>query len=171
MKSQRIKKHPGRPDLVGEHPLGDVLQVILIVIFLVVWIADSFIWHFSDFPGREASIMLRIIAGTALAIPAWILVRGGLRTVFGIPGEKPEVFRTGAFSLVRHPIYLGSILFQLSLVVFTLSLASAGLWLIITGFYYYISRYEEKALTEQFGEEYEQYKKDVPMLFPRLGGR
>jgi len=171
MTSQHIKKHPGRPDLVGEHPLGDILQVIFIVIFLTVWIADSFIWHFSDFPGKEVSVWLRIIAGVAIAIPAWFLMRGGLRTVFGTPREKPQVFSTGVFSLVRHPIYLGSILFHLALVVFTLSLASAGLWLIIAGFYRYLSRYEEKALSEQFGEEYEQYKKKVPMLFPRLGGQ
>jgi protein-S-isoprenylcysteine O-methyltransferase Ste14 len=37
---------------------------------------------------------------------------------------------------------------------------------VITVFYWYISRYEEKLLIDRFGDEYRDYRKKVPMLFP-----
>ncbi len=36
---------------------------------------------------------------------------------------------------------------------------------------YLISRKEEKELIREFGEEYEDYKKNVPMLIPRIRNR
>ena len=41
------KTHENREDLVGEHTFGDMGQVILLLIFLTVWIADSFFVHYS----------------------------------------------------------------------------------------------------------------------------
>jgi protein-S-isoprenylcysteine O-methyltransferase Ste14 len=52
------------------------------------------------------------------------------------------------------------------MICLTLSLASAGLLVIIIAFYRFISRYEEKLLTERFGDEYREYMRKVPMLFP-----
>jgi len=34
-----------------------------------------------------------------------------------------------------------------------------------------IARHEERLLAVAFGSEYEDYKRDVPMLAPRLTGR
>ena len=89
-----------------------------------------------------------------------------MRIVFGEERETPAVISNGVFSVVRHPIYLGCILFYLGMICFTLSLISAGLWIIIIIFYRYISRHEEKLLLDLFGTEYENYMKKVPMLFP-----
>ena len=50
----------------------------------------------------------------------------------------------------------------------TFSLASAGLWILIILFYWFISRYEEKVLLDLFGPDFEAYRKKVPMLFPLL---
>jgi len=68
--------------------------------------------------------------------------------------------------VVRHPIYLSAILLYLGLILLTFSIASTGVWLIIISFYIFISRYEEKMLTIEFGDQYLEYKKEVPMLFP-----
>jgi len=38
------KKHANNPELTGEHAWGDAGQIILFLIFLLVWIADSFFW-------------------------------------------------------------------------------------------------------------------------------
>ena len=162
----RLKKHAGRPDLVGEHPLGDTLQVVFILVFLGVWITDSFIWHYSTFLSKHVPFYLRLIASVAIAGVAWWFTRQGLKTVFGTVREQPEVFRKGAFAVVRHPIYLGAIMFVISLVLLTFSLASAGLLLGMTGFYIFLCRYEEKALMAFFGNDYQEYRKAVPMLFP-----
>ena len=104
------------------------------------------------------------MATFAIALAAWWFTRQGLKTVFGTMREQPEVLREGIFAIVRHPIYLGAILFVLALVLLTFSLASAGLLLGMTGFYVFLCRYAEKALLAFFGHEYEEYRKDVPMI-------
>jgi len=54
----------------------------------------------------------------------------------------------------------------LGMILMTLSLFSAAFWVVIIGFYWYISRHEELLLTDIYGDEYRDYKKRVPMLFP-----
>ncbi len=70
--------------------------------------------------------------------------------------------------MVRHPIYLGAILFYSGLLVLTLSIIAVAIWILIIAFYYFISKHEEKLLLEKFGKDYEEYKKEVPMLIPRI---
>jgi protein-S-isoprenylcysteine O-methyltransferase Ste14 len=164
----QLKKHAGRNDLIGEHRWGDAGQVILLFIFLAIWISDSFFLRYTTFLAQQIPSFVLLITGTLVLFFSWRLTRSGLRIVFGEKREKPEVLNRGVFGMVRHPIYLGSILLYLGLIVYTLSLASAALWLFIIFFYYFISRYEERILTDYFGEEYLRYKKEVPMLFPRL---
>jgi protein-S-isoprenylcysteine O-methyltransferase Ste14 len=78
--------------------------------------------------------------------------------------EKPSLDVTGAFKFVRHPIYFFSILFlglRPTMNLFYLII------FICTVFYFYIgSFYEEKKLIEIFGNEYIEYKRKVPRLFP-----
>jgi protein-S-isoprenylcysteine O-methyltransferase Ste14 len=166
LNSNHVKKHAGREDLTGEHRMGDTIQLILLVIFLVVWILDSFVLGFSNFLIEYIPGYVRLLVGIPVLILATFLARSGIKVVFGKPQENPHVITGGVFSIVRHPIYLSAILFYLGMVCLTLSLASAALLLIIIGFYRFISRYEERLLTERFGHEYREYMKKVPMLFP-----
>jgi protein-S-isoprenylcysteine O-methyltransferase Ste14 len=165
-KSSQRKSHAGREDLTGEHRLGDGIQLILMGVFLAVWILDSFVLGFSTFLAESVPWYIRLPVGIVLLIFTFFLERSGLRTVFGKPQETPHVITEGAFSVVRHPIYLGAILGYAGMVCMTLSLASAAIFIIIVVFYYLISRYEEKLLTQRFGDEYREYMKAVPMLFP-----
>jgi len=162
------KKHSGHPHLTGEHRLGDAGQLILFVMFMGIWITDSFIFHYSTSLLEGVSSYIRLAVAVPVLIAGWILARGGMKAVFGTPREKPGVISTGVFRLVRHPIYTGAILFYLGSIVMTLSLASAAFWLVIIGFYIFICRYEESILTEAFGSDYLEYKKKTGMLFPKL---
>jgi protein-S-isoprenylcysteine O-methyltransferase Ste14 len=166
LKVHHHRQHAGREDLTGEHRLGDSVQLILLVIFLAVWILDSFVLGFSTFLAESVPWFIRIPAGVILLIFTFLLERSGLRTVFGKPQDSPHVITRGAFSVVRHPIYLGAILGYAGMTCLTFSLASAVLLLVIFVFYRFISRYEEKLLTQRFGDEYLEYMKKVPMLFP-----
>ncbi len=163
-----LKKHKDRNDLVGEHKWGDAGQVVLLILFLTMWIFDSFVFNYSTFLAVYIPLYIRIILGVAVLVYSWWLARSGLRIVFGEKRGNPEVIRKGVFSKVRHPIYLGSILLYLGMVIFTLSLISFIFWIFIILFYIWISKYEEKVLSKYFGEEYLEYKNDVPMLFPKL---
>ncbi len=164
----KYKGHEDRNDLAGEHVLGDLGQLILLAIFLLVWILDSFVLEYSTFLLVYVPVSVRIGAALVLMLCSVHLVRSGLRIVFGELREQPAVIRKGVFKIVRHPIYLGSILFFLALWMTTLSLVSALVWIGIVAFYDFIARYEEKLLVNKFGADYNQYMRDVPRWIPKL---
>ncbi|RMG57718.1 MAG: isoprenylcysteine carboxylmethyltransferase family protein, partial [Deltaproteobacteria bacterium] len=80
--------------------------------------------------------------------------------------EKPALKRDGVLSLVRHPWYLGGLLFLWSRrltegTVVTNAVLSVYL---VAG-----AHLEERKLLRAFGAEYERYREEVPMLIPRAG--
>ncbi len=141
-------------------------QLILLVVFLIVWIADSFIFKYSTFLTQYISNYIRVPIALIVLVISGLLAWAGLKIVFGETREKPQVITTDVFSVVRHPIYLSLILLYLGFILLSLSLLSVLVWILIIVFYYMISRYEEKLLTQRFGSAYEEYKKKVPMLLP-----
>lgn len=157
-----------RKDLAGEHTFSDIGQLLFLLIFLTVWIVDSFVVSYSTFISNYIPLYAKIPLSVILLVSAGYLARTGLKTVFGEIREEPSVIRKGVFGIVRHPIYLGAILFYSGLLVLTLSIIAVGIWILIIAFYYFISKHEEKLLLEKFGKNYEEYKKEVPMLIPRI---
>jgi protein-S-isoprenylcysteine O-methyltransferase Ste14 len=162
------KKHTEHPHLTGEHRWGDTGQLILLVMFLGIWVSDSFIFHYSTFLVEVVSNYIRVPIAALLIIAGWYMARGGMKAVFGTARENPEVISTGVFRIVRHPIYTGAILFYLGATMITMSIASAAFVLIIIGYYIAIGKYEERILAEEFGNDYLEYKKKTGMLFPKL---
>jgi protein-S-isoprenylcysteine O-methyltransferase Ste14 len=162
------RKHTDHPHLTGEHRWGDTGQIILLILFLVIWISDSFAFHYSTFLTDKISNVVRMPLSGVIFIAGLLLATGGMKAVFGTERAEPVVIRTGAFRIVRHPIYLGALLFYLSGIIATLSIAAAIFWIGIIGFYFYISRYEEQLLIEEFGDDYLKYKTRVGMLFPKF---
>ena len=160
--------HQGREDLAGENRFGDLGHLILLFIFLGIWILDSFFLKFSIVQMDSRWLYLRIPLGIGILLLSLWLARSGLNIVFGEVREQPHAIRKGVFGIVRHPIYLGAILFYLGLLVLSLSLTAVAVWVVIIGFYMYLCRYEEQLLTKKFGDEYLAYMKKVPMLLPRL---
>ncbi len=163
--------HEGRDDLAGEHPFGDTGQLILLVVFVTVWILDSFVFRASTFPARFVPLFVRIVIGVSFLGAAWYFASKGMRVVFGERRDVPAVIESGVFGRVRHPIYLGCILFYIGCVVFTLSVFSLLVLIAIVIFYYYIARHEERLLRAKFGAAYERYTREVPMLLPRIWSR
>ncbi len=116
----------------------------------------------------------------AIALPlilagAWIAIRG-VETIGKATGTevvdthcKPgKIVTSGPYSTVRHPQYLGADLAHIG----GSFLFSASYALLFTPVYvlcnYLISWKEEKELTREFGKEYENYQKKVPMFLPRF---
>ena len=166
-KGYRRKKHQGREDLAGEYRWGDTIQLIFIFIFLAVWILDSFFLRWTTFPAGYVTLYVRIPVTVSVLLISGALARNGLKKVFGEERKKPGVIYEGVFAMVRHPVYLGSILLYQGLLIFTLSLAAAFVWLCIIVFYHFLSRYEERLLLAKFGDEYRDYMQKVPMWIPR----
>lgn len=165
--------HPyanNREDLTGEHSLGDLGQIIFCILFSTIWIVDTFFLKYTVFMNQLIPWLMRVLFGGLFLIASFIFSFNGLKVVFLEPRDPPDVIRNGVFGIVRHPIYLGEILFYAGLMMFSLSIA-AGLVLVgAVSFLVFISQYEEKLLLDRFGEKYSAYMQEVPMLIPRING-
>ncbi|MFW9943197.1 MAG: methyltransferase family protein [Candidatus Thorarchaeota archaeon] len=75
----------------------------------------------------------------------------------------------GPYAIIRHPQYLGGILFTISITFWTQKLLSLVLSIIIILLTYQWTYSEENNLIKKFGEEYKKYKEKVPRLNPILG--
>lgn len=110
--------------------------------------------------------------GIAFLIPAfvlWLLPVFTLRTYGDIdPGGSflatTELVDKGIYRLIRHPQYLGFMLLSIGMCFYfqlDMTIIFSALTIIFLAFGI---REEEKLLTNQFGEDYEEYKKRVPSL-------
>jgi len=149
----------------GEHPYGDAGQLILLGLFLIVWVADSFFLHLSTFLYLPWYIRL-IFLVSCLAVAAFLFKSG--HGVVSHSQRSSGLMSAGAFKNVRHPLYLGCILFYLGLALSTASLFSLALWVAICIFYNYLASYEEKLLETKFGESYIIYKEQTGKWTPRM---
>jgi protein-S-isoprenylcysteine O-methyltransferase Ste14 len=162
------RQHEHRADLAGEHGLGDIGQIIGLVVFLVVWISDTFVLHYSDALARYIPKLVSIPVAVAFLLSAGYLASTGLRIVFGEVRDTPAVIRKGVFGRVRHPIYLGAILTYAAWLLLRFSLAATLLWFGILTFYQFLAHHEERLLLKKFGQEYAEYMQEVPMWIPRI---
>jgi protein-S-isoprenylcysteine O-methyltransferase Ste14 len=115
--------------------------------------------------------ILHIVLSIPLIIPAiWYGIIGVKKLTLKVAEtHRPDkIVSTGIYSKIRHPQYFGAILahFGFSILFSSLySLLSSPLILVLI---YIISWKEEKELLVEFGKEYEEYRKNVPMLIPRI---
>lgn len=105
----------------------------------------------------------RIIAGLVIA------ALGQLWRIYaaGVIYKNKRLATTGAYSLVRHPLYFGNFLI---LVGFTLA---CGNWMVAAAvlffllFYYPAAvRYEDHKLQDLFGDEWQAWGRNTPAMFP-----
>ena len=169
--NEQRKTQQQRDDLTGEHTVSDAGQIVLACLFAAAWIADTFFFEYTTFLNEYVPLVARIPPGVVLLAISCYLARKGLSIVFGEDREKPGVIRKSVFNVIRHPIYLSEILLYLGLLMLSISLAAAVVWIIAIGFLHYISLYEERLLLARFREEYEQYMREVPMWIPRPWNR
>jgi protein-S-isoprenylcysteine O-methyltransferase Ste14 len=155
MASSRIEKMGNRTGLAG---LIDRLRYHeasrqgfgLILLLVCAWFA---------MPAGEP----RIIAGFVIAAigQIWRIYAAG------VIYKNRKLASTGAYSLVRHPLYLGNFLILVGFAI------ASGNWIVIAVvsffflFYYPTAiRYEDHKLEGIFGDEWRSWSKDIPGMFP-----
>ena len=125
MQQEKIftRRHENRDDLAGEYKWGDAGQLILLLIFIIAVIIDKQLLKISDFFSVNLPVWLRISLGLIFVLLGSLLAHQGLKVVFSQQRQVPQVISQGVFALVRHPIYLGSILTYLGVLFFFYSLS------------------------------------------------
>ena len=79
-----------------------------------------------------------------------------------------ELIRSGPYAITRHPIYSGILLAFAGMAVGQGSV-SGGLAVVLVAIALVRKlRTEERFMLDQFGQAYEQYRRDVPALMPGL---
>ena len=152
----------------SEHPFGDTGQVILLCLFMVIWGGDSFLMRESTFLSEIVPLYTRLIFLIVALATSFYLVKSGHIAVGPDDGSAGVMYQ-GAFRYVRHPLYLGSLLFYLGLAVSSASLISLVIFLAAFVFYDYIAGYEEYFMEEKFGGIYRDYKENTGKWVPKLG--
>ena len=163
MNSSHSHKHRNLP---GEHAITDIGQLILFVIFVLLIIIDIFILKFSNKMIGTLSQMLAIPLFLLFLLAGSYFIFISHRIIFRETDKDVELVTRDVFSIVRHPMYFGSILLFFSFVILSNSVLALVVWILICVFYYFISRYEEKLLINKFGDKYKEYQKKVPMFIP-----
>ena len=103
-------------------------------------------------------------------VGAWFGIKGVIQTTLKVAEtHRPKkVVIRGVYSIVRHPQYLGGILAHIGFSFLFSALSSLFATPLVIVLIYIISGKEEKELTKEFGSEYRDYQKKVPMLLPEI---
>ncbi len=165
----RYQNHERRPDLAGEHPLGDTWQLIAMLVFAVANATDYFLLGFSQKFNGMVSLWARLPFGLVLLTLGGWLAFYGIHVVFSDYREEPVMLTEGLFALMRHPVYLGAMLIYLAILLLTLSPLGGLVFLGVVGLYQWLARHEESLMLGIFGEAYREYQQRVPMWLPTPG--
>ncbi|MEM7289851.1 MAG: isoprenylcysteine carboxylmethyltransferase family protein, partial [Pseudomonadota bacterium] len=142
----------------------------------VIFLSNNFQ---SELLGKNLGFNWMLFAvGCVIYFASWILWKPvkrylNFKTFAGLPevtDTKIELITDGPFSMVRHPRYL---MVTIGVVGWCIMANYAGVY--VVGFASIIGlvaivNLEERDLVKRFGDEYLQYQKAVPQLFPTLSG-
>ena len=101
---------------------------------------------------------------------AWFGIKGVILTSVKVAEthRTDKIITKGVYSIVRHPQYLGGILAHIGASFLLSGMYSLLATPLVIALIYIISWKEENELTKEFGKDYEDYKKRVPMLIPAI---
>ena len=152
-----------------------VTYTVMTVFFLATvaglyWVRDALV--LTDL----GTSWITVGVAAALVIPTiWIAIRRAKYLSFSIlvgapeldaDGSGGELLNEGIYAVIRNPRYVEVVLGSLAYAAFANYLGGYIMALLAIPGIHAIVVFEEKELTERFGEEYEAYKASVPRYIP-----
>ncbi len=136
---------------------------ILALVMIVLIYLSSFFIESTTFNYQGSLSLLVLFLGLACAIPSFKLFARYKTTISPLkPSDATALVTEGMYRYSRNPMYLGLLLLTIASTIWF------GTWfgIIINILFIFVINFlqiipEEEALLEIFGEEYEQYKKNV----------
>ena len=175
-----VRKHIGAAAYEGLYRLGynlfATLTFLPVLYVLAVAVPQTAVWNIPA-PYSYASLAIRWTGIIGLVISAFqtdIWDFAGLRQAGRyLSGDNsiippPRLVIKGTYALVRHPLYLFSMMMIWFYPVMTLN---GLIFNVLVSIYFWIgATYEEKRLAVEFGQDYVTYQQKVPGFFPiKLG--
>lgn len=124
----------------------------------------SEVLYFAPGPWGLVMYLLQLVVAVILLS---CLKQTGIGEFFGFTGRSSchSFAISGWYSVVRHPLYLFSIIFMALTPVMT----AQWLCLTIMGTVYFVigGIIEEKRLVDEFGEPYRKYQERIPFIIPQ----
>lgn len=119
-----------------------------------------------------AVILILFVFGSAMRVAA-VYQLGALAFKFDIAFREKQTLKSDQlYGLMRHPSYTAMMIVILAYAATTHSWIAAIIGLLTAWFgFQFRIHYEEKALAEQYGEEYDRFRARTGMWFPRMNSR
>ncbi|HSQ44395.1 MAG TPA: isoprenylcysteine carboxylmethyltransferase family protein [Ginsengibacter sp.] len=141
-------------------------------LFFIIWFQYTF-----ESPLLINSLMLKYFSFLLLVLPGFAIMSAsifkyfkllsGIRSIY-LATPPAELKLNGIHKYVRHPLYLGTLLFVWGLFFIFPLLNNLIAVVAITVYVLVGIKFEEKKLIKEFGNDYEEYIKKVPGLIPKL---
>lgn len=120
------------------------------------------VWSLLLYSMQIIFLIILVVCVRQTGVAAFLGISGGATEAF----KTPKLVTDGWYRIVRHPLYLFSMLFLLSNPVISVR------WLLLTilsAVYFLVGAIlEERRLLLEFGDEYSSYKYTVPFIMPRM---
>ncbi len=142
-----------------------VLPFFYILLFFPdrVLYAIPFPWSYLMIAGQVAAAAALLGALSQTGVSSFL----GLSQLSGRQKGTGGLVTDGFYCHLRNPLFFFGAVFLWLFPTMTENLLTFN---ILATLYFYVGAlHEEKSLKEEFGDEYEDYKRKVPMFFPRLG--
>jgi protein-S-isoprenylcysteine O-methyltransferase Ste14 len=146
-----------------------IMILLIVILFLRIpslyqFVKYIYLQSFYSNPLINGIGFLIFLCGFFISIWARII----LAKNWGMPmtlKEKPELVTTGPYAYVRHPIYLGMIIAMVGTTI-VINIFWFIPLIIISAYFVYSLKIEEKNMLQQFPKEYKEYKKQTKALIP-----
>jgi protein-S-isoprenylcysteine O-methyltransferase Ste14 len=125
----------------------------------------------------ERNALTWTVGPVLFAVASWLDVQTrhtfGWRRLVGLAELNPQhglrgVVRTGVYARIRHPRYMLYMLMIMSMAFLTGAQPIFLLAFLNVLMYQVLAPFEERELLDQYGPQYEDYRRSVPRFLPRL---
>ena len=142
-----------------------------LMIFPLITYISGLVWAHPDFLEAQINLLLfseRLMFGRIVAVTGFMIF---LVAFVQFLRKKGKVITTGIYSIVRHPQYFGIVVITLGISIMSIQYSGVDprvlyVWLIQVLGYILLAAYEEQYFLREHKIEYQQYKQEVPFIFP-----
>lgn len=170
-RSQTIGRESEREESLMDKPtifLSIAIIAYFAAMFVYILFPDWIFWAHIDLHIIIRCVGL-VLAGVSSGLLVWIHHTLGRQYAAKLAIQTEHALvEAGPYKKVRHPMYTVFILFSLSVAIISSNSLLLIFAILIAVPFHWISRNEERMLTDEFGEEYQTYMKRTGRFLPPI---